>query len=159
MLIEHGGGMEGYRAKLTLVPDAGGAVAILNNGGYGHAANDEILEALLLEVFGVAKDEPQPVRVEDDALGAYAGRYTSSHIDVTFAAEEGSLRGRYKTVWHENDGSDITLDPIAPHEFVIRDGEFVGSRVVFLPDLAEDRMAIRFLSRVIFRAAEAGEPT
>ena len=156
-LVEHGGWMDGYRAQLTLIPDTGGAIAILNNGGYGHAANEEILVLLLEHLFGVGREAPEAIRLDHDLLRAYAGRYTSSHIDVAFRVDGDQLRARYTTAWHENDGADIALDPVTTEEFIIRDGEFEDSRVVFLPGLREDTMALRFLNRVLFRQPEIAQ--
>ena len=149
-VFEHGGWMDGYRAQLTVLPERNAAIAILNNGGYGHTANDEILDVVLADVFGIDKPRYAAISLPQDELQRFVGRYTSSHIDITIRPEDDRLRAFYKTAWHENDGAEITLEPLAADELIIRDGEFEGSRIVLLP-LLQDRVAIRFLNRVLYR--------
>lgn len=150
-VIEHGGWMDGYRAKLTLLPHRNTAIAILNNGGFGHAANDEILAALLERHFGAVDPDPTPQPLSESEAARFTGQYRSSHVDITIRHEAGQLSAFYKTAWHENDGAEIGLGAIAPDELIIMDGEFKDDRIVFLPELEDqDRRAIRFLSRVLY---------
>lgn len=152
-VVEHSGWMDGYRARLTLLPSQGAAVAILNNGGFGHAANAEILEAVLQQSFDVVDRAPQTMTLAEDDLKDFTGRYKSSHIDIDIRLESGDLHAFYKTAWHENDGADIRLAPVGSDELLILNGEFKDARIVFLPELRNgERGSIRFLSRVMYAA-------
>ena len=155
--IEHGGWYNGFRAQLTLIPETNEALAILTTGPHGHAAIEEVQEALLRDAFGVPDVELKPVPVADEQLDRLVGTYLQSHMHVVIErAGEGAIRMLLKTKWHgeANDGPlECPLVPVSDHEFVVTEGEFLNSRLVFLLDDAGEVEAVRVLSRICLPAA------
>ncbi len=135
-VLGHGGSTNGFRARLSFVPERSVAVALLTNGSAGSALN-RVVEAALLERYaGIRRAEPAMVAIPVETLAAYAGHYENPTTEVSVVVEGESLR--FDPVSKSPlTGRTITLPPaharaITPTRFVITDGELAGAWADFL---------------------------
>jgi CubicO group peptidase (beta-lactamase class C family) len=90
----HTGANIGMHSLLALVPEQGGAVAILTNSSTGHQLNAELSSQLLDECFGVRA--PAPFGPPEQAAGIsdidrFVGLYRSAAGTVTVESRDGAL--------------------------------------------------------------------
>lgn len=140
-VIGHGGSTNGFQARLTIIPARRYAIAILTNSDRGSAMYTEVIDATLAERFGLQAPKPAPVTLDAEALGRFAGVYTTRDDRVTLTTTADGLR-REMTFTSPLTGESQTvppddLRPISAIEFiVVTPGENLDSRMDFL--LAED---------------------
>lgn len=87
-VVAHGGDMAGQYSIFEMVPERGFAITSLTNcGPNGSEFNEEIMRWAFEAYLGIEVKDPEPVRLEDEALAAYAGRYETIAMihDVTVA--------------------------------------------------------------------------
>ena len=161
-VIEHGGSLNGFQAKLKLVPARRFAIAVLTNSARGGVLGDRVAEWAFDHFLGLRAPRHEPVALPDDALATFAGRYRSSGEEATLTVEDGGLR----CVVHRSRlrrRTELTypanlLRPVAEREFVVvTAGVTEGARVDFIEG---DDGAIRFLrmdGRLYDRVRDATE--
>ena len=75
-VVAHGGDTTGQHSIFEMVPERGFALTSLTNcGPNGPEFNEEIMRWTFEAYLGLEVRDPEPVRLEDDVLAAYAGRY------------------------------------------------------------------------------------
>ena len=122
--------MLGFESLLLLVPDEGLALAVLTNSSRGDVAIRGVLETL-----GLAPDEPPPVPPDVEQLRSLAGSYRGQTEEVTVTALEDGLRIRVVEIDpYDGEGAEqppLTVAPVGPRDFVVRDGDLRGERIDF----------------------------
>ena len=88
-LVAHGGTTVGQHSEFVLAPERNfGLISMTNCGPNGPVFNERLLRWALENYLGVVEDEPEPVRLSEDAGARYVGTYETIllYCDVTFRA-------------------------------------------------------------------------
>ena len=132
----HGGTTNGFRAKLTLVPERKAALALLANSNGGRQLG-RALEAWFLERYtDLRRQEPPAVTLAEEQLRRLTGHYRGPTSEIDVAAEEDGLR--LEIVTTNPLTQEVTtwppehLAPVTGTRFVLRDGESAGEPVAFI---------------------------
>ena len=89
--VEHGGGINGFRAQLAWYPEEELGIAVLTNSGAGRP---QILEnRIALVVLGRAQPEIVEIPANLETLSRFAGTYDAGRSPAEVRLEDGSLRG------------------------------------------------------------------
>jgi CubicO group peptidase (beta-lactamase class C family) len=156
LVVGHGGSTNGFRANLSLVPDAGLALAVLTNGNGGRALN-RVLERWFLEAYaGLTQDEPAPRSLSPESLSRFAGHYRGPTSEVDVSVVDGGLQVDMVTT-SPLTKVEVTLPPqhmgpVGDTRFILTDGESVGERVDFIGD-GEAPTFVRFHGRLLDRVS------
>jgi CubicO group peptidase (beta-lactamase class C family) len=141
-VVEHGGSMGGYRARLTRFPGQRFSVALLCNIGEVDplALVRSMADIYLADQLGsrptpIPYNPPppfpapavQPISFTSDQLSQYTGTFHSRELDATFVLEAngGELRSRWAS---RPRGTPIRLAPFAADGFVANSAEVRFSR-------------------------------
>lgn len=134
--VGHGGSINGYQSKLTILPDQGFAFVALTNSGRGSSAIRGIERAVLADSCGVHPDELPLFKLQEGALARYAGNYTQPDTELNVSEEGAGLRidiatldpqTGQRTAWPV-----VPLRPLGDHRFVVSGGASEGSKVEFI---------------------------
>jgi CubicO group peptidase (beta-lactamase class C family) len=156
MVAGHGGSTNGFRAILSLVPDAGVALAVLTNGNGGRPLN-RALESWFLETYaGLTQDAPALHALSPESLSRFAGHYRGPTSEVDVSAVDGGLQVDMVTT-NPLTKVEVTLPPQhmaagSDMRFILTDGESVGERVDFIGE-GEVPEFMRFHGRLLDRVA------
>jgi CubicO group peptidase (beta-lactamase class C family) len=126
-LCSHGGDVIGQHSEFVMCPEKDFAVIVLTNcDGSGSQLKDEVVKFVLESFIGVVDKDPEPVKLPDDALAAYVGRYETVAVFADIAAKDGGL--------------ELTVDikPEARAELEAEDGEIPDQPPIPLGMLAAD---------------------
>ncbi|MFN8514319.1 MAG: serine hydrolase [Thermomicrobiales bacterium] len=149
--VGHGGSINGYQSKLTLVPDRGFAFVALANSGRGSSAIRGIERAMLDERCGARQDEFPLLKLAEGALARYAGNYTQPNTEIAVTEEGAGLRVQVATVdpqsGERTEFPTIPLRPIGGDRFIVTDGETKGSKIEFIAGEGEKPRFMRFGGR------------
>jgi CubicO group peptidase (beta-lactamase class C family) len=172
LLNVHGGAIDGFRAQLTLVPDAHLGIAVLCNLQGTHlqpAVTNTLIDQLLglrrkdwnahyLKIQRDGEDERKAEAKEREArrhkgtkpsrkLSAYVGTYE----DPAYGTARVTLEGG-RLVWHWG-SFDAPLEHFHYDTFTARHDHLIGAQVVFILDADGDVMKMEALDRE-FRRTE-----
>jgi len=90
--VRHGGTTNGQHSDFLLVPEHGFAVTSLTNSGpNGPRLNRKIVQWALEHYLGLVEREPEPLRLPDDKLAPYTGRFETIAAVVEISADAGRL--------------------------------------------------------------------
>jgi CubicO group peptidase (beta-lactamase class C family) len=155
MIVGHGGATMGQEAHLTLVPDAGFAVAVLTNSDEGGQVTLDATQQALRAYVGIDDPEPEARPLSEEELRAYAGSYRARMTDLELAPDDGgfratlTLKGGFPT-------PDTPRPPPPPPgrlvfygaDRVLGQGELRGARGEFLRDPSGEIEWFRFGGRL-----------
>ena len=146
-VVEHGGSISGFQAKLKLVPARRFAIAILTNSGRGGVLGDRVAAWALDHFLDLRAPGPETISLPDAALARFAGRYRAGDEEVTLTVEDGGLCRVVKETApisnHEQTSPPNLLRPLSERELVVvTQDENEGAIVDFIEG---DSGAIRFL--------------
>jgi CubicO group peptidase (beta-lactamase class C family) len=150
----HGGSTNGFRANLSLVADAGVALAVLTNGNGGRALGRTV-EAWFLEDYARLKqDAPTPRALSAESLGRFAGHYRGPTSETDVTVVDGGLQVDMVTT-SPLTKVEVTLPPqhmapVGDMRFILTDGESTGERVDFIGE-REAPAFMRFHGRLLDR--------
>jgi CubicO group peptidase (beta-lactamase class C family) len=155
-LLSHGGATNGQMASLTLVPEAGFALASLTNSSSGGTLTTELVRLGLRLFLGIEEGDPEPIESNAAELAAYVGRYSNPLYDY-----ELQLAGTGLELITISNGGFPDVDspkrpvppptPVAlyaPDKIVITDGPAKGTRGDFGRDATGRVIWMRLGSRV-----------
>src|SRR5436190_454571 len=92
LVVAHGGDTAGQHSTFEMVPERRFAVTSLTNcGPNGGEFNEQITRWAFEAYLGVEIKDPVPVRLGDDALAEYAGRYETIAAIADLTAADGLL--------------------------------------------------------------------
>jgi CubicO group peptidase (beta-lactamase class C family) len=153
----HGGTTNGFRAKLTLVPERRVALALLANSNGGRQLG-RALEAWFLERYtGLRRQEPRPPTLSADQLSRLTGHYRGPTSEIDVAVDGNGLQldivttnplTREVTTWPTEH-----LTPLTATRFVLRDGESAGEPVGFIGG-GERPAFMRYHGRLVDRVED-----
>jgi CubicO group peptidase (beta-lactamase class C family) len=151
----HGGSTNGFRAKLSFVPDAGVALAVLTNGNGGRGLGRALEEWFLGEYAGLRVKSPTPLTLSSEELDRLAGHYRGPTSETDVTVVDGGLQVDMVTT-NPLTKVEVTLPPqrmvpVGDDRFILTDGESVGERVDFIGDGNTPRF-MRFHGRLLDRA-------
>ena len=91
-VVAHGGDMSGQHSIFEMVPDRRFAITALTNcGPNGTEFNERIMRWAFAAYLGIEVKDPEPVRLEQEALAAYAGRYETIAVIHEVRVADGGL--------------------------------------------------------------------
>ena len=140
-VVAHGGDTAGQHSIFEMVPERRFAITSLTNcGPNGTEFNEQIMRWAFDVYLGIEVKDPEPVRLEDEALSVYAGRYeTIAMIHDVTVADGGlvlvdTIRPEMLVLGEEAPGGAPETLGILPGEgdrFVVTDGSARGERGSF----------------------------
>ncbi|MEX2393602.1 MAG: serine hydrolase domain-containing protein, partial [Actinomycetota bacterium] len=90
--VSHGGDVIGQHSSFVMVPDRRFAVTVLTNcDDIGSKLKGDAVDWILEAYLGVVAPQPEPVKLPDDALAQYVGRYETHHAIADVTANDGAL--------------------------------------------------------------------
>jgi len=91
-VVAHGGDTTGQHSIFEMVPDRRFAITSLTNcGPNGSEFNEEIIRWAFESYLSIEVKDPEPVRLEDDVLAGYAGRYETIASILDLSVVDGGL--------------------------------------------------------------------
>lgn len=118
-LIEHGGGINGFRSRSIRLPDDHVFVAALSNNG---GANPEMLAFQIAALtIGEPYHEPTPIVVPPEELASYEGVYEINGPDETRIS---ITRDGNQFFFQYGEGPRLEIAPLSAHEFFFKDTSF-----------------------------------
>jgi len=91
-VVAHGGDTAGQHSIFEMVPERRFAITSLTNcGPNGGEFNEEIMRWAFESYLGVDMSDPEPLRLDDDALEPYVGRYETIAAIADITAGDGVL--------------------------------------------------------------------
>jgi CubicO group peptidase (beta-lactamase class C family) len=145
-VVAHGGDTAGQHSIFEMVPDQGFAITSLTNcGPNGGEFNEKIFRWAFEAYLGVVITDPEPLRLDADALGVYVGRYETIATVMTVAPGDGVLQVEAKTrpelleQFGETESDDeppipIGLLPGEGDRYIVPEGSAQGMRGYFTRD-------------------------
>ena len=90
--VSHGGDVIGQHSEFVMVPERNFAVTVLTNcDGSGSVLKDAAVKYALEAYLGVTVEDPEPVKLDDEALAPYLGKYETIAVWVEITAADGGL--------------------------------------------------------------------
>jgi CubicO group peptidase (beta-lactamase class C family) len=91
-VVAHGGDTAGQHSIFEMVPERSFAITALTNcGPNGNEFNEEIMRWAFEAYLGVVIKDPEPMKLEADALAEYAGRYETIAAIADLTVTDGVL--------------------------------------------------------------------
>jgi hypothetical protein len=91
-VVAHGGDTAGQHSTFEMVPEKRFAVTSLTNCGPNGSEFNELITRWAFQAYlGVEITDPEPLRLSDDALAPYVGRYETIAVIADISAAEGVL--------------------------------------------------------------------
>jgi CubicO group peptidase (beta-lactamase class C family) len=141
-VVAHGGDTSGQHSIFEMVPERRFAITSLTNcGPNGSEFNEEIIRWAFRAYLGVDVKDPEPLRLDDETLSVYAGRYETIAAVFGVTVADGSLLVEYEIrpevlAQLGEEARDDPPDPlgILPGDgdrYVVTDGPTKGERGYF----------------------------
>jgi CubicO group peptidase (beta-lactamase class C family) len=139
-VISHGGNINGFKSKLTLIPERDIALVLLTNSSRGDAANHEVEQWFFINDLGLSMPDPDRVTLPVKTLANLAGHYSNAPVEIDVEVAGSSLalsmvgpgpNGGEPVAWPV-----MTMEPIGESEFMVTSGDSAGERLDFV--LAKD---------------------
>ena len=138
-VIEHSGGIHGFRSHTIRLPDDHAFVAVLSNNG-GKSPQSLVFKISAL-VIGEPYQEPAIVELQPEILARYEGIYETNTSDKLQISRENNLFSL-----QYDDGSRVEVAPLSPVEFYFKDLTF--NRLHFISDENEGIIAVEIRPRI-----------
>ena len=90
-IIGHGGGTNGQKTRLVIVPDKRFALLMLTNYDRGEEAIGRVVDLALEHYLGLVEPKPMPIVVPEETLAQYVGVYDSALTVITISLRDGGL--------------------------------------------------------------------
>jgi CubicO group peptidase (beta-lactamase class C family) len=90
-MIGHGGGTNGQKALLRIVPSEKFAVAVFANSDEGNTLTGEIVDLATQQYLGLAEPEAHPLDLPEDQLKTYVGQYDAAASFCEIVFRDGGL--------------------------------------------------------------------
>lgn len=167
-LCSHGGDVIGQHSEFVMCPEKDFAVIVLTNcDGSGSQLKDEAVRFALESFIGVVDTDPEPVKLDDDALAPYTGTYETVAVFAKIAAEDGLLvltvdiKPEMRAELEAQEGEIPEQPPIplgmlaADSDFyIVTDGPAKGMRGYFVRDANGDVRSVHVGGRLATRVKE-----
>lgn len=146
-VVAHGGDTTGQHSIFEMVPERRFAITSLTNcGPSGSEFNEQILRWALEHYLGIEVHDPEPIRLDDEQLAPYAGRYETIASILDLRIEDGGLvmEATIRPEVLEQLGEEEQYDPPYPigmlpgegDRYIVTDGPAKGMRGYFGRDQA-----------------------
>ncbi len=150
----HGGTTNGFRAKLTLVPERRVALAVLSNSNGGRQLGRELETWFLERYAGLRRPQPAVTSLAPETLSRLGGHYRGPTSELDVSVADGGLQidmvstnplTKEETVWPPQ-----RLAPLSERRFILTDGESAGEPVDFI-GAGETPSFMRYHGRLLDR--------
>ena len=137
-VIEHSGGIQGFRSHTIRLPDDHVFVAVLsNNGG---ASPQKLAFKIAALVIEQPYQEPMPIELHSDISTRYEGVYETNTLDKIYITREDS-----QFFFKYGNGLLAEIEPLSPHEFFFKEMSF--NRLFFTNGTNDDVVALEIRGR------------
>jgi CubicO group peptidase (beta-lactamase class C family) len=93
--VAHGGTTNGQYSDFLLVPERGfGVISMSNCGPNGSQLNHKVVRWALEHHLGLVDVEPQPLRLRDEELAPYTGRFETIAAVIDMTTEDGRISAK-----------------------------------------------------------------
>ena len=144
-VVSHGGTTYGQHSDFTLVPSHGfGVISMTNCGPNGPQLNHKIVKWALEQFLGLVDQEPEPIRLSDDELAAYTGRFETIAAIVEVSAHDGRLSAQVEmkpemAAQIRESGEEVPVQPPIilailagePDRYIVDEGDAKGMKGYF----------------------------
>jgi hypothetical protein len=90
--VSHGGTTNGQHSEFKMLPERGfGIISMTNCGPNGPQLNQQLLRWAFEHYLGLVENEPEPLRLTEDELIPYTGRFETIAAGVEISAADGRL--------------------------------------------------------------------
>jgi CubicO group peptidase (beta-lactamase class C family) len=148
-MVGHGGTTNGQLSAFQMVPERDFAVVVLTNSApNGAQLHGTVVKWALEHYLGVVQQQPEPLTLTPDELGAYTGDYQSIATIVELFVDDAQLTVKLRPTpealerVRERGGDEpdeqppIALDLLAGDRFLLASGPAKGQRGFFTRDNA-----------------------
>jgi CubicO group peptidase (beta-lactamase class C family) len=91
-VVAHGGDTTGQHSIFEMVPERRFTITSLTNCGPNGSEFNELISRWAFEAYlGITITDPEPIRLDADALAAYAGHYETIAAELDLVPEDGLL--------------------------------------------------------------------
>jgi hypothetical protein len=150
MTVNHGGTTHGQHSAFTMVPERDFAfISMTNCGPNGPQLNKELQRWAFEAYLGVTEPEPEPLRLDDEALAGFLGHYETIAALVDIVPKDGflevqvAMRPEVAAELNE-EGADVPEQPPIliglldgdGDRYVVAEGPAKGMRGYFVRDEA-----------------------
>ncbi len=137
-VIEHSGGIQGFRSHTIRLPDDHVFVAVLsNNGG---TSPQKLAFKIAALVIGKPYQEPIPIELQLKILTRYEGVYETNTLDKIHITREDT---RY--FFQYGNGLRAEIAPLSPNEFFFKEMSF--NRLRFTNEVNKDIISVEICGR------------
>lgn len=143
--VSHGGTTNGQHSEFTLVPERRfGLIAMTNCGPNGPQLNHALVAWAFEHYLGLLEAEPEPIRLADEELAPYTGRFETIAAVVDVTPHDGRLAAQVTmkpemAVALREAGEEVPEQPLislallagAPDRYVVDEGDSKGMKGYF----------------------------
>ena len=90
-IISHGGGTNGQKTRLVIVPAKRFALVMLTNHDRGEEVIGKVVDLALERYLGLVEPKPVPIVAPEETLAQYVGVYDSALTVITVSVRDGGL--------------------------------------------------------------------
>ncbi len=90
-VVRHGGATNGQLSAFIIVPERAFAVTVLTNSNRGGELHRDVTKWAMRHYLGIGEPEPEPLKLPEEDLAPYLGRYTSLMSDIELKMREGGI--------------------------------------------------------------------
>lgn len=146
--VGHGGDTNGQHSHFLTIPERNFALSIMTNcGPNGSQLMDQLEKWILDSYLGIVEDEPEAVKLPDEALAEYVGTYKTVAVSIEITAQDGWLLANAEIdpeVWKQISDDEMPDQPPIPlgliegpgDRYVVPEGEGKGMKGYFSRDEA-----------------------
>jgi CubicO group peptidase (beta-lactamase class C family) len=139
-LVEHGGGIHGFRSRTIRLPDDHTFVAVLSNNG---GVSPEMLAFKAAAwTIGEPYNEPTPIELQPEALALYEGVYEIKGSDEEYVQ---ITREGHQLFFQYGEGPYVEIAALSPNEFFFKEMSF--NRLHFERESKQGRITVEFRGR------------
>jgi CubicO group peptidase (beta-lactamase class C family) len=161
-IVGHNGGTNGFRARLTTLPQRGFALAMLTNGDPGASAMEQVQRWALRHYLEVDTPQREVLQTDTETLDPLTGQYHRHDAEIDVWRVDDHLHIEWRTIEHEDqfsiedpdDDVPVTMSahPTGDGVFRVLDGPFKDSLIEFFAGRLFDTEGESLVSRPLLRS-------
>lgn len=170
-LVGHGGTTNGQYSEFLMVPERGFAIISMTNcGPNGSQLNNQLSKWALEHYLGVIEPDPEPIRLGDELLAAFSGRYETIAASVELTPANGFLSAKVEIKAQmlaalREAGEEVPEEEQPPYilgllstdgsEYVVAEGPAKGMKGYFTRGPGGEVTGVHLGGRLATRVAQA----
>lgn len=138
-VVEHSGGIQGFRSHTIRLPDDHVFVAVLSN--HGGTSPQKLAFKIAALVIGQPYQEPTPMELQPNSLAGYEGVYETNTLNKIYITREDK-----QFFFQYGNGLRAEIAPLSFNEFFFKEMTF--NRLHFVSDANENVIALEIRGRI-----------